>query len=94
MITCRGCGARDVTVFYEATGVPAHSVLLMPTREEAVGYPRGDVRLGLCRACGFISNVAFDPSLHQYSGRYEETQGFSATFNAGLSDSLEYVVGP
>ena len=28
-----------------------------------------------------MSNVAFDPKLTEYSGRYEETQGFSETFN-------------
>jgi SAM-dependent methyltransferase len=54
----------------------------MPTREEALAYPQGTIRLGFCDACGFISNLAFDPALTEYSGRYEETQGFSPTFNA------------
>jgi len=53
----------------------------MKTREMAISYPKGDIRLGFCEACGFISNIAFDPSLHEYSSDYEETQGFSATFN-------------
>ena len=79
---CPTCGARQRVVFYEARQVPAHSVLLMPTREEALGYPKGDVTLALCEVCGLISNVTFDPGLHEYSGRYEETQGFSSTFNA------------
>jgi hypothetical protein len=48
-------------VFYKVDDVPAHDSLLMPTREVAMGYPRGDIRLGFCHACGFISNVAFDP---------------------------------
>jgi hypothetical protein len=69
-------------VFYEVRDVPVHSVLLMATREEAVAYPRGDIALGLCEACGFIANLAFDPSKHEYSAKYEETQGFSGTFNA------------
>ncbi|HEX9438451.1 MAG TPA: SAM-dependent methyltransferase, partial [Roseiflexaceae bacterium] len=71
-----------MSVFFELQQVPAHSVLLMPTRENALGYPKGDIRLGFCDTCGFISNVAFDPGLNEYSSRYEETQGFSATFNA------------
>jgi hypothetical protein len=54
----------------------------MPTREEAMNYPRGDVLLGLCDACGLISNVAFDSDMHEYSGSCEETQAFSPTFNA------------
>ena len=69
-------------MFYEFEGVPVHSVLLLPTRGDAMDCPRGDIALGFCRACGFISNVAFDPSLHEYSSRYEATQAFSPTFNA------------
>lgn len=78
-------------VFYEVKDIPVHSVLLMPTREKALTYPRGNIELGLCSQCGFISNLAFDPSLHEYSSKYEETQGFSATFNAfhkSLASSL------
>jgi len=78
---CWSCGARDVRDFYEVRGIPAHSCLLMPTPEEAVAYPRRDLALGFCEACGFIQNTAFDPTVHEYSPRYEETQGFSGRFN-------------
>jgi SAM-dependent methyltransferase len=54
----------------------------MPTREEAVGFPRGEIRLGFCGSCGFLANTAFDESLLRYGERYEETQGFSPTFSA------------
>jgi SAM-dependent methyltransferase len=80
--TCPACGGVRLTPFYEMSGAPAHSVLLMPTREAALAYPRGDIHLALCEDCGFITNTAFDPSLHEYSERYEETQGFSPTFGA------------
>ncbi|NOK63670.1 MAG: methyltransferase domain-containing protein [Chloroflexi bacterium AL-W] len=79
--TCPSCNTDGMRVFYEAERVPAHSVLLMPDRETAVNYPRGDIRLAFCPQCGFISNVVFDHNLHEYSDRYEETQGFSETFN-------------
>ena len=79
---CPGCDSAGVSVFFELESVPAHSVLLLPTREEALSYPRGDIALGFCQNCGFISNVAFDPNLHEYSSRYEATQAFSPTFNA------------
>ena len=80
--TCPNCGAPGMSVFWEVKDVPVHSVLLMPTREVALSYPKGDIRLAFCRTCGFISNAAFDPRVHEYSTRYEETQGFSPTFNA------------
>ena len=69
-------------VFYEVNNIPVHSVLLMPTRERALAYPRRDLKLGFCPECGFISNTIFDPSVHEYSTSCEESQGFSPTFNA------------
>ncbi len=79
---CPSCGAKDMSVFYEVHGVPVHSVLLHTARQEAMDYPKGDIRLGHCQACGFVSNTAFDPSVHEYSAKYESTQGYSSTFNA------------
>ena len=79
---CLCCGSAGISAFYELKSVPVHSVLLMPTRETALNYPKGDIVLGFCHACGFISNIAFDHSVHEYSSSYEETQGFSSTFNA------------
>lgn len=81
-VNCPACGNNGMMMFYQADGVPVHSVLLMPTREQALTYPKGSIRLGLCDRCGFINNTTFDASLHEYSSRYEETQGFSSTFNA------------
>ncbi len=46
-----------MSVFYEVKNIPVHSVLLMPTRERALSYPRRDLKLGFCPACGFISNT-------------------------------------
>jgi SAM-dependent methyltransferase len=54
--------------------------VLLKSADEALQYPRGDIVLCFCAACGFIHNQAFDPRLTEYSGRYEETQGFSPTF--------------
>jgi SAM-dependent methyltransferase len=88
---CPNCGGAGLSVFYELRGVPAHSVLLLRTREKAVSYPRGDLVLGFCSSCGFVTNTAFDPRLNEYSPECEETQGFSPTFNAfhrGLAERL------
>lgn len=71
-----------MAVFHEVDGVPSNSCILLDAREEALAYPSGQIRLGFCPECGFISNTAFEPALTEYSGRYEETQGFSPTFNA------------
>jgi hypothetical protein len=65
-------------VFFEQSGIPTNSCLLLDTREEAAGFPVGDLSLGVCPACGFLSNVVFEEA--EYSSRYEETQGFSKLF--------------
>ncbi len=79
---CPSCNASEISIFYEHRGAPVHDVLLMKTREMALSFPKGDILLAFCHRCGFISNSAFDPDLLAYSGQYEETQGFSPTFNA------------
>ncbi|MBN2009918.1 methyltransferase domain-containing protein [candidate division KSB1 bacterium] len=81
-LMCYNCLSDKLSLFYEVSQIPVHSVLLMPNREKAVTYTKGDIRLALCEDCGFIFNTAFNPSLHEYSSEYEETQGFSSTFNA------------
>jgi 2-polyprenyl-3-methyl-5-hydroxy-6-metoxy-1,4-benzoquinol methylase len=79
---CPNCGDAEISIFYGVDRVPVHSVLLMPTRALALRYPQGEIHLGLCHSCGFIGNVAFDATVHEYSPQYEATQSFSPTFNA------------
>lgn len=88
---CNNCSSRGLKLFFSALGIPVHSCMLMSTHEEAVNYPRGDIELGYCPSCGFVTNILFESDVHEYSAQYEETQGFSPTFNAfarGLAQRL------
>ncbi|MDE2449357.1 MAG: methyltransferase domain-containing protein [Gammaproteobacteria bacterium] len=87
--TCNACGSGDVRIFYRVNDVPAHSCLMLSSREEALAFPRGDIELGFCRACGFIGNVRFDPALNRYSAAYEETQAYSPRFLRFLDEMWE-----
>ena len=78
---CPNCSTAGMESFFKADGVPVHSVQLLRTRQEALDFPKGNIDLAFCRACGFISNVAFDPQLHDYSHEYESTQQYSPTFS-------------
>ena len=69
-------------VFHTLRSVPVNSCILLATKQEALDFPQGDIALGFCPSCGFISNTALDRKLIEYSERYEETQGFSPTFSA------------
>lgn len=89
---CPNCNSKNLIAFYDVQGVPVHSVLLMKSKEQAINYPKGDIRLGYCPKCGFISNISFDASYHEYSSNYEETQGYSATFNSFQRRLAEYLI--
>jgi len=79
---CPSCGSSDISLFYDVSEVPVHSVLLLNSKEEALNYPKGTISLGFCKRCGFITNLEFDPNLLEYSSKYEATQAYSSTFNA------------
>lgn len=83
---CPSCGAPRMLVFYEVKNAPVHSCLVMSTQQEAMKIPRGDIALGFCKQCGFISNLAFDPTLSSYSTVYEDRQCFSPTFDGFARD--------
>ncbi|MEW6753862.1 MAG: class I SAM-dependent methyltransferase [Candidatus Latescibacterota bacterium] len=89
---CQSCGSQGMEVFYEVGAVPVHSVLLMPTQRQALACRRGDIALAVCCRCGFVGNLRFDAGLHEYSERYEETQGFSATFSAFHRELARHLV--
>lgn len=79
---CHRCDAQGMPVFFELSDVPVHSCSMMSSQQEALKVPRGDICLGFCEQCGFIANVAFDPTVEDYSPAYEDQQTFSPTFNA------------
>jgi SAM-dependent methyltransferase len=78
---CPNCGHHEVTPFYEVRNVPVHSCLMLPTRQAALDFPCGDILLGCCQQCGFITNLLYDPQLAAYAPNYEDQQSFSPTFN-------------
>lgn len=76
---CRSIGSCHQ--FYEVRSVPTNSCLLVEDRRRALDFPTGDIVLAFCTECGFVFNAAWDAERTVYSDQYEETQGFSPTFN-------------
>jgi len=89
---CPACSARGGESFYQVDGIPVHSVLLMRSVDEARSYTKRDLRLSACEACGFVWNAAFDPSVHEYSTRCEESQGCSPTFSKWVNGLAQRLV--
>ncbi len=78
---CPNCGHQGLSIFYEVRNIPVHSCLMLSTQQEALDFPCGDVVLGFCEHCGFITNVEFDSKWSAYAPNYEDQQSFSPTFN-------------
>ncbi len=79
---CPSCGSQDIFRFHDVHSVPVNSVLNCHSRQAATAFPRGDISLGFCRACGFIYNTLFNPHRVRYTTGCEESQGYSPIFNA------------
>ena len=89
---CPSCSIQGMSVFYEAKDAPVHSCVLMSTQQEALRFDRGDIVLGFCEECGFISNLAFNPNVLDYSELYEDQQCFSPIFNAFSQDLAKSLI--
>ena len=89
---CLNCGWRGMFIFYAVEDIPVHSSLLMSSREKAIRHPRGKLRLGFCRSCGFISNTQFDSSVQEYSIGYEDQQSFSPRFREFQKDLITRLI--
>lgn len=78
-------------VFVEAQGLPVFNNVLYDTPQAAKAADTGDLKLGFCPTCGFISNLAFDPQKVAYTPAYENSLFYSAEFQKfakGLAEHL------
>ena len=89
---CPNCNSKGLSLFYSVMDIPVHSCLLMSSRSQGKNYPTSNLQLGFCPNCTFISNVQFESDLHNYNPTYEETQGFSACFNAFAKSLAQRVI--
>lgn len=89
---CPNCGHPELNIFYEVRDVPVHSCLMLSSQQEALDFPCGDVVLGFCDRCGFITNTEFDPKWSAYAPNYEDQQSFSPTFNQFALDLANHLV--
>ncbi len=81
-LICLACGATQIDRFLHLPAVPVFCNVLLPTEAEAQAAPRGDLDLGICRACGHVFNLAFDPELVKYAEGYENSLHHSPRFQS------------
>lgn len=89
---CPNCTAPGMRPFYEARSIPVHSCMMCADERTARNFPQGDLRLGFCSSCGFVSNLRFDASLQHYAAGYEEQQSYSPRFRRFQTDLIEGLI--
>jgi SAM-dependent methyltransferase len=77
---CLACGSSEVQRFLNLPDVPVFCNVLLPSEAEALAAPRGTLDLGICRQCGHVYNLAFDPELVAYAEGYENSLHHSPRF--------------
>jgi hypothetical protein len=80
-VKCPCCSALTGRSIYRVGSVPVHSCVLLGSAEEARSFPRRELDLAFCEACGFVFNKVFDEEVMVYSTNFEESQHFSGTFS-------------
>ena len=83
---CLACGQDSAGVFFELKDIPVLANAPCTTRERALSFPTGDVRLAFCPDCGHIFNTDFDPSRLQYDEFYENSLHYSKLFDTYVRD--------
>lgn len=92
MNACPVCDASEVTRFLTREQTPVHQNLLVGTQDDAHTVTRGDLRMVVCDACGFVFNEAFDPALLEYGKDYDNTQRHSPFFGEYMEELGRYLL--
>lgn len=79
---CPVCLTSSTAEVLRFSPVPIYCNVLHASRNAALNAPRGDFALRFCPTCGHLFNAAFDPSLVEYQGDYENSLHFSPRFQA------------
>lgn len=78
---CPNCGDGEMEILYSIDQIPVHCTINLSSREQALKFPTGNLKLGFCNQCGFLGNTVYDASLQEYCQDCEESQHVSPTFN-------------
>ncbi|WP_138466090.1 class I SAM-dependent methyltransferase [Poseidonocella sp. HB161398] len=89
--TCPACGGTHLKEIYHLSAIPVQSCILLDTREEALAFPRAELKLEFCHDCGFVFNSLFDLDLVDYASTTEESQHFSDTFSGFAKGLVEEI---
>jgi hypothetical protein len=90
--SCPLCGKSESLIFFKLTNVPCSCNILWRTREDAINCPKGDIELGYCPSCTFISNYALEPAKNQYTDSYDNSLFYSSLFQGYVEKTVKELI--
>lgn len=88
-LACPVCTSSSGVVFLHRARVAVHQNLVLKDAATARAYPRGELRMARCSACGFAWNQAFDERRVDYSADYDNRQDLSGHFQGHVQGRVE-----
>ncbi|MHC4501144.1 MAG: class I SAM-dependent methyltransferase, partial [Planctomycetota bacterium] len=89
---CPVCNSDNTSMFFFLDDMPINVCIQWPSRSQAVGCPKGGIRLAFCGGCGFVWNTAFDAGRVDYSGSYENSLFFSALYQEYTDNLIDRLI--
>ncbi len=89
---CNACGTGQRTCFFVKSDALINCVSLCKTPLSALRCPTGKIQLGVCKHCGAISNMAFDPERVVYDASYDNSLHFSLRFQSYADELARHLI--
>lgn len=87
--TCILCAGLDTVPILSLGALPVFCNVLWEDQETAGAAASAPIDLALCRDCGLISNLSFDPELARYGAGYENSLHGSAVFQGFATELVD-----
>jgi SAM-dependent methyltransferase len=89
---CPVCDSDNTSIFFCLDDMPINVCIQWPSRSQALGCPKGGIKLAFCGDCGFVWNTAFDAGLVDYSVAYENSLFFSALYQEYTDNLIDRLI--
>jgi len=91
LIFCPLCGDDNLSTIYQTTELPGFQNRGYSSLDVAQQAPTGELDLVVCSFCGFVFNMAFDPTRLVYGKSYQDEQAHSEYFKIYLKKLIEFL---
>jgi SAM-dependent methyltransferase len=88
---CAACGRHDLVPFADLGEIPVFCGVHWASRSEALASPLGRMWLAYCPECGYVRNLAFDPTVLVYDTTMDTNLHHSPAFGAFSAELVKHL---